>query len=744
MGRHTRIHVLTLRFDDHSLEAELRAGQLGASLYVLLITGGLCYAFLTATGYGQPFGDQPFGAKAFGPSHPYQMLQLLTVGVYLGFVRYLRPSDDDDAERGMRKHKIACHVWAGAWVTNIVAWWWAFMHDQVERFSPDEVEKINAASALWLTVPMVQHVLHIDPLHRACVICMALTIILSGQVCKPLLTALLAGEALGYAFEHNMRSAFLDRVETVRELRLTNERLMHDRAPDSNALDARISGAPSAPEAAQGFFPLRQQEGKREGEQEGQPGQPAQPGQPGQPGQSPSPPSKPPSPAAQQQQHIPPEEIVVQSIIGKGGMGLVYKGSWMGEVVALKVWRHVGDVHTLVRESQALARLRHPCVCRAYGTTQVEGRHTIVMEYSANGALDRWLLDLTSRGEVAPFPLICSIASQCASGLAYLHRQAVVHHDIKAGNILLDDRLNAKVADFGLSRFDAKPVATLDMLAKVAITTTPRDSAACAPGTFVGGSGEEGGTFVGRSGEEDDSFVWPATPPPDTREGTCSWSCSQRIGTLRYLAPEVLYKLRGTPESDVYAFGFLLWEMAHQMLAFAGIDAFKVATEITLRGERPPIALTGPRATLTSIIKACWQPIPEQRPTMQQCAESLSQLLGGASSHKVASYSSYSEADGVNNHANFSGGVPGGDTSAGASSGGASGGASSGGASGGASSGGASSGGPLSGGASSGGAPSGAPPGEARSKRSSWTSRLASWGQASASRHLRRRAGASQ
>ena len=67
--------------------------------------------------------------------------------------------------------------------------------------------------------------------------------------------------------------------------------------------------------------------------------------------------------------------------------------------------------------------------------------------------------------------------------------------------------------------------------------------------------------------------------------------------------------------------------MAHQSLAFAGIDAFKVASEMTLRGERPPISLTGPRAALTSMINACWHPNPQERPTMQQCAAGLSHVL---------------------------------------------------------------------------------------------------------------------
>ena len=325
---------------------------------------------------------------------------------------------------------------------------------------------------------------------------------------------------------------------------------------------------------------------------------------------------------AKQQQHIPPEELLVMSIIGKGGMGLVHKGSWMGEVVALKVWRHVGDVHTLVRESQALARLRHPCICRAYGTTQVEGRHAIVMEYMANGALSIWLRDVARDQATAPFPLICRMASQCASGLAYLHRQHYVHHDVKTGNVLLDELLNAKVADFGLSRFENRPVPTLDMLAKVAVT--PDGAAEEAPSFLpsrvaagaLGGEHPAAGTLDGEH-----SFMW--TTPIEDGQGPAT----QHIGTLRYLAPEVFFELRGTPESDVYAFGFMLWEMAHQTLAFAGIDAFKVASEMTLRGERPPISLTGPRAALTSMINACWHPNPQERPTMQQCAAGLSHVL---------------------------------------------------------------------------------------------------------------------
>ena len=81
---------------------------------------------------------------------------------------------DSDAQRGMRKHSYTCHVWAAAWVGNIAAWWWAYLHGHQQRFAPDEYDKITFASLLWMTVAMVQHVLHIAPVHRAAVLCMAL------------------------------------------------------------------------------------------------------------------------------------------------------------------------------------------------------------------------------------------------------------------------------------------------------------------------------------------------------------------------------------------------------------------------------------------------------------------------------------------------------------------------------------------------------------------------------------------
>ncbi|CAM0952750.1 unnamed protein product [Alopecurus aequalis] len=189
--------------------------------------------------------------------------------------------------------------------------------------------------------------------------------------------------------------------------------------------------------------------------------------------------------------------------MGNGGFGKVYRGTLpTGQLVAVKRSQEGSQQGNLEfrTEIELLSRVHHKNVVSLVGYCLDQGEQMLVYEYIPNGTLKESLtgksgvrLDWTRRLRV-----ILGVAK----GIAYLHELAdppIVHRDIKSSNVLLDERLNAKVADFGLSKL----------------------------------LGEDGRGQV----------------------------TTQVKGTMGYLDPEYYMTQQLTEKSDVYSFGVLLLEM---------------------------------------------------------------------------------------------------------------------------------------------------------------------------------------
>jgi serine/threonine protein kinase len=99
-----------------------------------------------------------------------------------------------------------------------------------------------------------------------------------------------------------------------------------------------------------------------------------------------------------------------------------------------------------------------------------------------------------------------------------------------------------------------------------------------------------------------------------------------RIGTPHWMAPEMFESDHYTNKVDVYAYGILLWEILTGAVPFKGRDAYKVAIAVTRNHERPPLPTGIPRGII-ELIKACWDPAPENRPTFAQITLKLTQKL---------------------------------------------------------------------------------------------------------------------
>ena len=318
---------------------------------------------------------------------------------------------------------------------------------------------------------------------------------------------------------------------------------------------------------------------------------------------------------------IPASDIELGRELQRGGMGAVHMGNWLGVAVAVKTITDPSKQEALLREADLLASLRHPCICQFFGATRIDGTLAMVMEL-----LECSLHELIAQSSTRiPVALCLRLAHETAQGIAYLHRNNVLHRwertivrkyeattlylltyfdasflhrDIKPSNVVLDKLRHAKVCDFGLS----KPYTLSKEL-------------------------------LG-----DLSYLLESDAPNSTRSPTSSANSANSanstyaVGTLRYMAPEVVQntdevvKIRYNAPSDVYSFGILLWALAHRETPFAGVDGVQVAIKVAPSGQRPPLQLPTGLEALGPLIASCWHRDPDQRPPMSVCAERLRAL----------------------------------------------------------------------------------------------------------------------
>ncbi|KAG0467452.1 hypothetical protein HPP92_019032 [Vanilla planifolia] len=189
--------------------------------------------------------------------------------------------------------------------------------------------------------------------------------------------------------------------------------------------------------------------------------------------------------------------------IGSGGYGKVYKGVLpSGEQVAIKKAQQgsMQGGNEFRTEIELLSRVHHKNLVGLVGFCFEQGEQMLVYEYIPNGTLRDSLVGRDGRH--LDWPMRLRIALGSARGLAYLHELAnppIIHRDIKSTNILLDENITAKVADFGLSKLVS-----------------------------------------------------------DSQKGHVS---TQVKGTLGYLDPEYYMTQQLTEKSDVYSFGVVMLEL---------------------------------------------------------------------------------------------------------------------------------------------------------------------------------------
>ncbi|XP_020206317.2 cold-responsive protein kinase 1-like [Cajanus cajan] len=142
--------------------------------------------------------------------------------------------------------------------------------------------------------------------------------------------------------------------------------------------------------------------------------------------------------------------------LGEGGFGAVYKGTLKnGKIVAIKklvLGKSSKMEDDFEGEVKLISNVHHRNLVRLLGCCSKGEERILVYEYMANSSLDRFLFG--NKGSLN-WKQRYDIILGTARGLAYLHEEfhvSIIHRDIKTGNILLDDDLQPKIADFGLAR----------------------------------------------------------------------------------------------------------------------------------------------------------------------------------------------------------------------------------------------------------------------------------------------------
>ncbi|CAH2080462.1 unnamed protein product [Thlaspi arvense] len=146
------------------------------------------------------------------------------------------------------------------------------------------------------------------------------------------------------------------------------------------------------------------------------------------------------------------------NIVGCGGFGMVYKAT-LENGTKLAVKKLSGDTGLMEREFkaeiEALSTAQHNNLVSLKGYCVHNGFRILIYSYMENGSLDYWLHEKIDGAAQLDWPTRLKIAQGASCGLAYLHHICephIVHRDIKSSNILLDEKFEAHVADFGLSR----------------------------------------------------------------------------------------------------------------------------------------------------------------------------------------------------------------------------------------------------------------------------------------------------
>jgi predicted Ser/Thr protein kinase/class 3 adenylate cyclase len=248
----------------------------------------------------------------------------------------------------------------------------------------------------------------------------------------------------------------------------------------------------------------------------------------------------------------------IDSILGRGGMGVVYKATdeQLDETVAIKtltgdvMTRSPEDLERFKREIRLARKITHRNVLRTYDYGEAEGVYFISMEFVRGYTLNELMDEAPSR-QMPPRATI-GIARQICRGLHAAHEQGIIHRDIKPQNVLIDAKGEVKLMDFGVARMTE----TADAMTQAGLI----------------------------------------------------------VGTPHYMSPEQVQGKQLDPRTDVYAMGVLLYELLIGKRPFESTSLTGILTAHIMEKAKAPIEIRPDVGrAMNAIVMRCLEKDPAAR-----------------------------------------------------------------------------------------------------------------------------------
>jgi eukaryotic-like serine/threonine-protein kinase len=247
--------------------------------------------------------------------------------------------------------------------------------------------------------------------------------------------------------------------------------------------------------------------------------------------------------------------------IGKGGMGVVYKAedTKLHRVVAIKALSAdlIGDDKArarFMREARAASAIDHPNICTVYEVNEADGSLFFVMQYVEGRTLKRAV-----NGRPLPVDQALEYMLEITDALAEAHRHNIIHRDIKSSNIMINERGQIKILDFGLAK------------------------------------------------------VLKPTSPYGSSDGQLSVELTQLgspFGTASYMSPEQARGERADMRSDIFSLGVVFYEMLSGRLPFKGKSSIDVMHSVM---HDEPAGIDGVPPQLQQVVTKCLVKDPNVR-----------------------------------------------------------------------------------------------------------------------------------
>jgi len=257
--------------------------------------------------------------------------------------------------------------------------------------------------------------------------------------------------------------------------------------------------------------------------------------------------------------------IQLGQVLGKGAYGTVFKASYHMRDVAVKELLSTSlstqAMNEFKNEAGVMAGVQSQFIVQLFAITTTSP-YRLVMELMPKGSL----FSVLQNQQTLPWKIRYQISLDIAFGLYDLHAENILHRDLKSLNVLLDDRMRAKLTDFGLSKVKTETA-----------SNTKKEN--------------------------------------------------KTVGSIMWMSPELFKRQsKHTKQSDIYALGMTFWEIASRKIPYADSKGEQaLVMEWIKQGEKEVVPNDCP-LNYATLFKPCWENEPTKRPKLEEIIAQLKSI----------------------------------------------------------------------------------------------------------------------